>query len=378
MLGLIEDDMAQALDRLAERQAAEMSSLEATQSARMDALTNKQATQLAKMKADQQRELDALASARQAQLSVVEAAIARELEDERIKAQLKIDIRKAGGDQEAIDAANARAEEATANLLERDELNGLMAEAEERIRARYKDELDTINAHWDLKEAIVNTRQAGELIALETFHGEEIQALEDTNALELAMLGLKQSLIGQAEEQFWTDELSKWTAHFDQKLADMKDAHANEIGETIEHVETINETTMQLRDRTVTIRTVHEEDYSQKILPSDRIDLETSRRDTRDDRDEDEDFWDERQHGGPVHSGRRYLVGEGGPEMFVPSQSGRIEPNGSSSGGMDAKALGRAVADALEGTEIKVDGRKLGRLTVRHQPLAVAELGGRR
>ena len=68
----------------------------------------------------------------------------------------------------------------------------------------------------------------------------------------------------------------------------------------------------------------------------------------------------------------------GGPEMFVPSQSGRIEPNGSSGGGVDAKALGKAVAKALEGTRIEVDGRKLGRLTVRHQPLAVTELGGRR
>ena len=84
------------------------------------------------------------------------------------------------------------------------------------------------------------------------------------------------------------------------------------------------------------------------------------------------------QHGGPVSSGQRYLVGEGGPEMFVPSQSGRIEPNGSSDGRVDAKALARAVAAALEGTKIEVDGRKLGRLTVRHQPLAVAELGGRR
>ena len=68
----------------------------------------------------------------------------------------------------------------------------------------------------------------------------------------------------------------------------------------------------------------------------------------------------------------------GGPEMFVPSQSGRIEPNGSSGGGVDAKALGKAVAKALEGTRIQVDGRKLGRLTVRHQPLAITELGGRR
>ena len=71
--------------------------------------------------------------------------------------------------------------------------------------------------------------------------------------------------------------------------------------------------------------------------------------------------------------------GERGPEDFIPSQSGRIDPNVSSGGGgVDAKALGRAVADALEGVKITVDGRQLGRLTVRHQPLAVAELGGRR
>ena len=91
-------------------------------------------------------------------------------------------------------------------------------------------------------------------------------------------------------------------------------------------------------------------------------------------------FGGNRQHGGPVRAGRPYLVGERGPEMFVPSQSGRIDPNGSSGSGsgVDAKALGRAVADALEGTRVEVDGRKLGRLTVRHQPLAMAELGGRR
>ena len=86
-----------------------------------------------------------------------------------------------------------------------------------------------------------------------------------------------------------------------------------------------------------------------------------------------------RQHGGPVRAGRSYLVGEDGPERFVPSRSGRIEPNGSSGGGgVDAKALAKAVADALHGTRVDVDGRQLGRLTIRHQPLAVAELGGRR
>ena len=33
-----------------------------------------------------------------------------------------------------------------------------------------------------------------------------------------------------------------------------------------------------------------------------------------------------RAHGGPVAQGRSYLVGERGPELFVPSGNGRIEP----------------------------------------------------
>ena len=67
-----------------------------------------------------------------------------------------------------------------------------------------------------------------------------------------------------------------------------------------------------------------------------------------------------------------------GPEMFRRPNPGGSDPHGARGGGMDAKALGKAVADALEGTKVEVDGRKLGRLTVRHQPLAMAELGGRR
>jgi phage-related minor tail protein len=34
-----------------------------------------------------------------------------------------------------------------------------------------------------------------------------------------------------------------------------------------------------------------------------------------------------RQFGGPVMAGRSYIVGEGGPERFVPRQSGNIIPN---------------------------------------------------
>ncbi len=42
-----------------------------------------------------------------------------------------------------------------------------------------------------------------------------------------------------------------------------------------------------------------------------------------------------RSHGGPVSAGRGYLVGERGPELFVPSGGGRIET--ARSGGRDVK-----------------------------------------
>jgi hypothetical protein len=35
-----------------------------------------------------------------------------------------------------------------------------------------------------------------------------------------------------------------------------------------------------------------------------------------------------RQHGGPVSSGQPYLVGERGPELFVPRSAGIIAPRG--------------------------------------------------
>ena len=94
---------------------------------------------------------------------------------------------------------------------------------------------------------------------------------------------------------------------------------------------------------------------------------------------EDPPGYDGYQHGGPVQAGKPILVGEAGPELFIPSQGGRIDPNVSSAGGgANAKELAKAVSEALQNTRIEVDGRQLGRLTLRHQPIAVAELGGRR
>ncbi|WP_336965418.1 tail tape measure protein [Sphingobium aquiterrae] len=44
-----------------------------------------------------------------------------------------------------------------------------------------------------------------------------------------------------------------------------------------------------------------------------------------------------RATGGPVAPGRAYLVGERGPEMFVPTSSGRVEAGQGGSGGRDVR-----------------------------------------
>ena len=49
-----------------------------------------------------------------------------------------------------------------------------------------------------------------------------------------------------------------------------------------------------------------------------------------------------RATGGPVSPGRSFVVGERGPELFVPTSSGRIEPNSSLGGG------GREVRVAIQ------------------------------
>ncbi|WP_324262147.1 tail tape measure protein [Altererythrobacter sp. H2] len=44
-----------------------------------------------------------------------------------------------------------------------------------------------------------------------------------------------------------------------------------------------------------------------------------------------------RATGGPVAPGRGYLVGERGPELFVPTSAGRVEPSLAAGGGRDVR-----------------------------------------
>ncbi|HYE70601.1 MAG TPA: hypothetical protein VD932_03660 [Aquabacterium sp.] len=61
-------------------------------------------------------------------------------------------------------------------------------------------------------------------------------------------------------------------------------------------------------------------------------------------------FGGARAAGGPVSPGKAFLVGERGPELFIPKQSGGILPNGVGAGGMMVTIDGRVSIDARGAT----------------------------
>ena len=69
-----------------------------------------------------------------------------------------------------------------------------------------------------------------------------------------------------------------------------------------------------------------------------------------------------RAAGGPVSAGQPYIVGEIGPELFVPGRSGTIIPNNQLGGGStynitvqagvgDPREIGRQVVEAIKSFE---------------------------
>ena len=67
-----------------------------------------------------------------------------------------------------------------------------------------------------------------------------------------------------------------------------------------------------------------------------------------------------RANGGPVSAGKSYMVGERGPEMFVPNTGGRIVPNSDMGSSTNVVVNVDASGSAVEGDEAQ--GRELGRL----------------
>jgi hypothetical protein len=80
-------------------------------------------------------------------------------------------------------------------------------------------------------------------------------------------------------------------------------------------------------------------------------------------------FGGARAMGGPVASGRTYLVGEQGPELFTPSGSGQIVPNnalggGASGGGTVVQVINNSGTPARQERSRGPDGRELVRVIV--------------
>ena len=67
-----------------------------------------------------------------------------------------------------------------------------------------------------------------------------------------------------------------------------------------------------------------------------------------------------RANGGPVSANKNYLVGERGPEMFVPNAGGRIVPNSDLGGSTNVVVNVDASGSSVQGDEQQ--GRELGRL----------------
>lgn len=90
-------------------------------------------------------------------------------------------------------------------------------------------------------------------------------------------------------------------------------------------------------------------------------------------------FGGERAQGGPVAGGKAYLVGEKGPELFVPGQSGSIIPNtGLAMPSVSAGAAGGVAGEirrAFAGLGIYLDGESVGRVSDRRLSVALATTG---
>jgi len=66
--------------------------------------------------------------------------------------------------------------------------------------------------------------------------------------------------------------------------------------------------------------------------------------------------------GGPVSPGRAYLVGERGPELFVPTASGRIETQSAGGGGRDVRlSITINAPVGGEAQALKASGRQVAR-----------------
>ena len=69
-----------------------------------------------------------------------------------------------------------------------------------------------------------------------------------------------------------------------------------------------------------------------------------------------------RSSGGPVEAGRRYVVGEAGPELFVPQSDGFIVPN--AGGGTPVTSAGPTGAPVV--IQLNLDGREVARVVDQH------------
>lgn len=87
-------------------------------------------------------------------------------------------------------------------------------------------------------------------------------------------------------------------------------------------------------------------------------------------------FFKRRQFGGPVSAGDPYVVGEAGPELFVPNVSGTVLPNNKT----DTKSQGTAATPPSRpiniNLDLKLDGRTVWESVSKYSAAEIRRLGG--
>ena len=295
---------------------------------------------------DWTRQLDSMAEAQQETAAKREQAEA-EHQEKLAKLQERGAARavqiNAAAEQEKLDALQRKMEIALqqqAEFTDKTKQSTLMSKS---------DQIARIQAEIDEQAQLLSNYHAGRLVKT----GENVDALiaEENRRHEAVIAGLDEEMSKQQEIQkqalgnMMLQTFDAWSQQKDipvEKMLEMRTAIAEEYGlvgegatelvtdmmdewerwaegtkvstdEVVKYMSAVVDSTGLIKDelleltaQTWWIRIRYEGVDPRALLPDDRIGGEP------------------RQHGGPVYANRPYLVGEAGPEMFIPSQSGTI------------------------------------------------------
>jgi len=246
----------------------------------------------------------------------------QKLQDLRNKAP---DSRKVSDAEFDLEGAKIGVEEATLRVKEAEqELADTLKDPEASAIEKRRAELNLVNAKRALTEAIVEVGDAEELLIATRATGATAEEIaEAERELEEAKLSVQDAIERQTQA---TEDLNEANDEY-RKIADgirEGDEEYVELTEAVEEAFNRREKAAEeLQER------LDDATNAAQALSKALSDLDTAKAGVSGVRMGGKgDMLEFRANGGPVAAGRPYIVGERGPELFVPGASGSIIPNG--------------------------------------------------